>query len=67
MARCEVSACNEEATVAGLCSACYAGIRYWTTGKTPGQIVKRRKQLDRLEARMDLLQGNVKILKRQAG
>ena len=65
--KCEVKGCNEQAVSAGLCSACYQGIRYWMNKGTPGAINKRRKQLARLESRMDLIQGVTTVRRRRAG
>lgn len=55
---CEIPACDEEATVAGLCRACYSGLYYWR-GATPKELLDRRRKLKRLESRMELKLGNV--------
>jgi hypothetical protein len=54
--QCEVSECDREATIGGLCSPCYQGLYYWMK-KTPTGVIKRSKQLRVLKSRLDLLSG----------
>lgn len=49
----------------GICKPCYQGLWYWSK-KTPRQQLKRAKQLDTLQARMEVSLGNVKRAKRKA-
>ena len=59
--RCEIGGCENEAQPMGLCKTCYAGMYYWK-GATPSRILERRKQLDRLQNRMELMTPNVRTL-----
>jgi hypothetical protein len=61
--KCVIDTCTDTATCSGFCWACYQGVRYWTMGKTPRQLLKRKQQLDRLEARMQFLMPNVSTLR----
>ncbi|MEE8598802.1 MAG: hypothetical protein V3S69_04720 [Dehalococcoidales bacterium] len=47
----------------GLCSTCEVALIYWTK-KTPSQMMKRARQLDSFQARMEITLGNVSSLKR---
>lgn len=53
---CIVDGCFEERhyVSSGLCKACYAGMHYWK-GRSPTDIVRRKQQLERLEARMAMM------------
>lgn len=44
---------------AGLCNPCEVAIHYWSK-KTPTQIVKRARQIDSFQNRMEIVLGNVK-------
>ncbi|WP_455363549.1 hypothetical protein [[Eubacterium] cellulosolvens] len=44
---------------AGLCNPCEVALSYWRN-KTPTQLVKRARQIDSFQNRMELLMGNVK-------
>lgn len=61
---CGTSGCFEERVYvgAGLCAACYQGLRYWT-GRTPTEIVQRMKQLDRLQGRMETMSPHVRTIR----
>jgi hypothetical protein len=64
MATCIVQGCDSDAMVRsehGLCATCYAGMYYWKN-KTPTQILRRRRQLYRLQGRMEMMTPNVKHL-----
>lgn len=56
-AECSISSCDREAAVSGLCSPCYSRMYYWMK-KTPGQVLKRQKQLNVIEEGLELLGGN---------
>lgn len=45
----------------GLCTACDMALRYWQN-KTPRQMLKRQRQVQSFQNRMDTLLGNVKSL-----
>jgi len=61
--RCAIDCCDDVAVCAGFCWACYQAVRYWTRGKTPRQLLKRKQQLDRMDARMQFLLPNVQTIK----
>lgn len=46
-----------EYSTIGLCKACYSYMYYWHK-KTPKELVNRSRQLQKFEARMDLLLPN---------
>jgi len=50
----------------GVCSTCDVALIYWN-GRTTTQKMKRAKQLDSFQARMDVSLGNVKRMKRKTG
>lgn len=66
MARCVIEGCNSEATCSekSLCAACYQGMYYWRD-RTPTDIVKRKRQINRLANRMDYMQPHVRVSKRR--
>jgi len=43
----------------GICSTCEVALIYWR-GKTATQLVKRARQIDSFNNRMEILLGNVK-------
>jgi len=63
---CIVEGCFDEQAYSGsgLCLACYAGMHYWKH-RSPTDIVKRKRQLDRLASRMDYMQPTVRVAKRR--
>lgn len=63
---CVVEGCTDKATHSdkSLCSACYQGMYYWRD-RTPTDIVRRKRQIARLAARMDYMQPNVRVVKRR--
>lgn len=48
----------------GLCTACEASLRYWAD-KTPRQLMRRGRQIESFQARMDILMGAVKRPKKR--
>lgn len=52
--QCLVDDCDREARTSGLCNPCYQGLYYWR-GRTPGDMVKRQRQLKVLENRMSMM------------
>lgn len=52
---CMIEGCTKEVYCTDLCINCYQGLRYWQQGKTPKDVVRRKQQLQVLEARMNLL------------
>lgn len=59
---CEVDHCDRDVghPALGLCKPCYAALWYWQRLKSPGDLLERAKQLDILQARADLMLGNIK-------
>lgn len=55
---CRIAGCERDSAVSGLCKPCYNGMHYWLRNKTPGDIMKRQKQLAVLDARMEAISGN---------
>lgn len=43
----------------GICNACDAVLRYWHT-KTPRQVMRRARQIDSFQNRMEVLLGAIK-------
>jgi len=64
--KCVVEGCNEEATCSdkSLCNACYQGMYYWKD-RSPTDIVRRKRQINRLSHRMDYMQPNVRVTNRR--
>lgn len=48
----------------GICTACDMALRYWQ-GRTPRQMLKRAKQIQSFQNRMDVLLGNVTPMKKR--
>lgn len=63
---CVTGGCFEERHYidSGLCKACYSGMYYWK-GATPTRILRRIKQLTRLQSRMDTLMPTVRTIGRR--
>lgn len=62
--QCLVPSCDSDAYAAGLCKACYSGMYYWKN-RTPGDVIKRMRQVQRLQDRMEMLTPNVRTLPRR--
>lgn len=58
---CDRDESTHHITQAGLCTACDANLHYWKN-RTTSQIMKRARQVDSFQARMNVLLGNVKTL-----
>ena len=43
----------------GICNVCESALYYWN-GKTPRELMKRARQIDSFQNRMELMLGNVK-------
>lgn len=63
---CMVDGCfdTRKYVTSGLCDACYSGMYYWK-GRTPTDIINRKKQIARLAARMDLMQPATRVMRRR--
>ena len=48
----------------GICNVCDAVLRYWQT-KTPRHLMRRARQIDSFQARMEVLIGAIKRPKRR--
>lgn len=49
---CAMANCKRDAYCGGLCSACYAYMRYWLD-RSPGDIVNRMQQIELWQTRLD--------------
>jgi len=55
---CERTTRTHRVSKEGICSTCEQAFHYWRK-KTPGQVIRRARQLVSLQNRMDIMLGNV--------
>lgn len=61
---CAFDGCGRDSACGGLCSACYAYMRYWKD-RAPGDIINRIQQIQLWERRLDSFGAKVTTIRKK--